>query len=133
VVVSELLQSVLEAALRLSGFYVRIWLLKGLAQFYLDWFYDCPFQVFEETGFDISDIIEENQYIELTVNEQCTRLYIIPGVERSTKFCPRTRNEIRAVEWFPLADLPASKKDTTSKVKYNLGPNNFFMVVPFVK
>lgn len=95
--------------------------------------------MFEETGFDISNLIDEQTFIEITWNEQATRLYLIPGVDRKTKFCPRTRMEIKAVEWFPLADLPDRKKSntkdaTTPKPKKGpSNPNNFFMVLPFVK
>ncbi|XP_034248522.1 m7GpppN-mRNA hydrolase [Thrips palmi] len=96
-------------------------------------------EVFEETGFDISNLIEENSFIEITWNDQATRLYLIPGVDRKTVFRPRTRMEIKAVEWFPLADLPDRKKSntkdaTTPKPKKGpSNPNNFFMVLPFVK
>lgn len=45
----------------------------------------------------------------------------------------RTRNEIKACEWFPLLDLPSNKKDATPKIKMGVNPNAFFMVLPFVK
>ncbi|KAG6452032.1 hypothetical protein O3G_MSEX007430 [Manduca sexta] len=90
-------------------------------------------EVLEETGFDISQLINKNDYIEATIHEQIVRLYIIGFIPRDTKFQPRTRNEIKACEWFPLADLPANKKDMTPKVKMGVSPNAFFMVLPFVK
>lgn len=92
-----------------------------------------PFQVLEETGFDISKLINKNDFIEATIHEQIVRLYIIGYIPRDTKFQPRTRNEIKACEWFPLADLPANKKDMTPKLKMGVSPNAFFMVLPFVK
>lgn len=52
---------------------------------------------------------------------------------RDTKFQPRTRNEIKACEWFAVADLPNSKKDNTPKVKMGVNANSFFMVLPFMK
>lgn len=58
---------------------------------------------------------------------------MIGYVPRDTKFQPRTRNEIKACEWFPIADLPANRKDMTPKVKMGVSPNAFFMVLPFVK
>lgn len=91
------------------------------------------FQVLEETGFDIGKLINKNDYIEAIIHEQIVRLYIIGNIPRETKFQPRTRNEIKACEWFPLADLPANKKDMTPKVKMGVSPNAFFMVLPFVK
>ena len=90
-------------------------------------------EVLEETGFDISNLIDENEYIESVINEQLVRLYIICGVQKDTKFQPKTRNEIKNVEWFSLADLPNNKKDMTPKVKIGVGPNAFFMVIPFVR
>ncbi|KAK3909378.1 m7GpppN-mRNA hydrolase [Frankliniella fusca] len=95
-------------------------------------------EVFEETGFDISGLIDDKEFIEITWNEQVTRLYLIPGVDRATVFRPRTRMEIKAVEWFPLADLPTDRKkntkDATPKTRKGpTNPNNFFMVLPFVK
>lgn len=90
-------------------------------------------EVLEETGFDISNLIDENEYIESWINEQLVRLYIICGVQKDTKFQPKTRKEIKNVEWFSLVDLPINKKDMTPKVKTGVGPNAFFMVIPFVR
>ncbi|XP_033208327.1 m7GpppN-mRNA hydrolase isoform X2 [Belonocnema kinseyi] len=90
-------------------------------------------EVLEETGFDISNLIDKNEYIESIINDQLVRLYIISGVQKDTKFQPLTRKEIKNIEWFALADLPSNKKDMTPKVKMGVGPNAFFMVVPFVK
>ncbi|XP_026749933.2 m7GpppN-mRNA hydrolase [Galleria mellonella] len=90
-------------------------------------------EVLEETGFDISKLISKNDYIEATIHDQIVRLYIIGYIPRDTKFQPRTRNEIKACEWFALADLPSNKKDMTPKVKMGVSPNAFFMVIPFVK
>ncbi|KAL0131963.1 hypothetical protein PUN28_000022 [Cardiocondyla obscurior] len=90
-------------------------------------------EVLEETGFDISSLIDKNEYIESVINDQTVRLYIISGVQKDTKFQPQTRKEIKNVEWFAVTDLPNTKKDITPKVKIGVGPNAFFMVVPFVK
>ncbi|KAI4477033.1 PREDICTED: m7GpppN-mRNA hydrolase [Polistes canadensis] len=90
-------------------------------------------EVLEETGFDISNLINKDEYIESVINDQIVRLYVISGVQKDTKFQPKTRKEIKNVEWFSLVDLPSSKKDMTPKLKMGVGPNAFFMVVPFVK
>ncbi|XP_054287061.1 m7GpppN-mRNA hydrolase-like isoform X1 [Macrosteles quadrilineatus] len=90
-------------------------------------------EVLEETGFDISNLLNQNEYIEATIHEQLVRLYIIPGVPLDTKFEPKTRNEIKAVEWFPVSDLPSNKKDVTPKVKMGVNTNSFFMVLPFIR
>ncbi|RZF35123.1 hypothetical protein LSTR_LSTR009429 [Laodelphax striatellus] len=90
-------------------------------------------EVLEETGFDIKDYIDPEEYIESNFYDQMVRLYVICGVSMDTTFKPRTRNEIKAVEWFPISDLPTSKKDMTPKLKMGVNPNSFFMVVPFLK
>ncbi|XP_042909269.2 m7GpppN-mRNA hydrolase, partial [Parasteatoda tepidariorum] len=94
--------------------------------------YHCAIrEVFEETGFDITDYIKNEEFLEHYFNEQLIRLYIITGIPLDAKFHPRTRKEIKACEWFPVNHLPTGKRDEASKTK--LGPNNFFMVIPFVK
>ena len=52
-------------------------------------------EVLEETGFDITSLIKEDQYLQVSINEQIIRLYIITNVSRNTKFEPRTRREIK--------------------------------------
>lgn len=84
-------------------------------------------EVYEETGYDISKGIKPNDYIELIINFQYTRLYLVTGVPLATKFQPRTRNEIKCCEWFPVESLPTSKNQVGAK------PNSFFMILPFIK
>ncbi|XP_071996798.1 m7GpppN-mRNA hydrolase [Engystomops pustulosus] len=96
--------------------------------------HDCAArEVLEETGFDIKDRMCNNDYIELRINDQLARLYIIPGVPKDTKFNPKTRKEIRNIEWFPIEKLPCHKNDMTPKSKLGLAPNKFFMVIPFIR
>ncbi|XP_043195901.1 m7GpppN-mRNA hydrolase-like isoform X2 [Amphibalanus amphitrite] len=90
-------------------------------------------EVQEEIGYDISEALSREDYLEQVVNEQRVRLYLIPGVSRATKFQPRTRNEIKSIEWFAVADLPTGQRDAPSKAKLGLSPNSFFMVIPFVR
>ncbi|CAH1795754.1 unnamed protein product, partial [Owenia fusiformis] len=96
--------------------------------------HDCAIrEVLEETGYDISGLIDKHEHIELKINEQVTRLYIVPGVPMDTAFMPKTRKEIKNLEWFEIEHLPKHKKDEVSKEKLGLNPNSFFMVMPFVK
>ncbi|XP_072934993.1 uncharacterized protein [Epargyreus clarus] len=92
-------------------------------------------KVLEEIGFDISKLMNKNEYIDAIIHDQIVRLYIshIPHIPRDTKFQPRTHYEIKACEWFALTDLPSSRKDMTPKLKMGVSPNSFFMVLPFVK
>ncbi|XP_051638617.1 m7GpppN-mRNA hydrolase isoform X4 [Manacus candei] len=96
--------------------------------------HDCAArEVFEETGFDIKDYICKEDYIELRINDQLARLYIIPGVPKNTKFNPKTRREIRNIEWFSIDKLPCHRNDMTPKSKLGLAPNKFFMAIPFIR
>uniref|UniRef100_A0A3Q3XHM4 mRNA-decapping enzyme 2 n=1 Tax=Mola mola TaxID=94237 RepID=A0A3Q3XHM4_MOLML len=66
--------------------------------------HDCAVrEVLEETGFDIKNRICKDVYIEQKITDQLVRLYIIPGVSKDTRFNPKTRKEIRNIEWFPGA------------------------------
>ncbi|XP_062040377.1 m7GpppN-mRNA hydrolase-like [Lepus europaeus] len=90
-------------------------------------------EVFEETGFDIKDYICKDDYIELRINDQLARLYIIPGIPKDTKFNPKTRREIRNIEWFSIEKVPCHRNDMTPKSKLGLAPNKFFMAIPFIR
>ncbi|ELU02605.1 hypothetical protein CAPTEDRAFT_229101 [Capitella teleta] len=90
-------------------------------------------EVLEETGFDISDLIDLNEYIDFKMHEQLTRLYLVPNVPLDTQFQPRTRNEIKRLEWFTVNKLPLHKKDPVCKQELGLNPNAFFMVIPFIR
>ncbi|XP_069025116.1 m7GpppN-mRNA hydrolase [Embiotoca jacksoni] len=96
--------------------------------------YDCAVrEVMEETGFDIKNRICKDRYIEQKITDQVVRLYIIPGVSKDTKFYPKTRKEIRNIEWFSIDKLPCHRNDMTPKSKLGLAPNRFFMAIPFIR
>ena len=52
-------------------------------------------QVYEETGFDIRQLVSQESYIEVTQNDHTSRMYIIPGVPDNTHFEPKARKEIK--------------------------------------
>ncbi|RWS22036.1 m7GpppN-mRNA hydrolase-like protein [Leptotrombidium deliense] len=82
-------------------------------------------EVREETGFDCSSLVDENEYIELKIRDTLQRLYIVHGVNKDTNFQPQTRHEIRSIEWFAIKDLPSHKGERNA--------NQFFMTMPFLK
>ncbi len=89
-------------------------------------------EVLEETGFDISTRMDPDQFLEAVIQDQKVCLYLVPGVPEKTRFQPRTKNEIRDIRWFGVADLPANKKEAANRPG-GLSANSLFMVMPFVK
>ena len=51
-------------------------------------------QVLEETGFDVSELLNEDEHIEMIFGQQRVRLYIVSGVKEDTYFAPQTKKEI---------------------------------------
>lgn len=93
---------------------------------------DCALrEVLEETGFDAHDLLpkDSKDFFELTDREQKSRLYVVPGVPRDTKFETRTRREISRIEWFKLGDLPTAKNP---KVPSSELGGRFYRVTPFM-
>ncbi|KAI8606406.1 Dcp2, box A domain-containing protein [Dissophora ornata] len=102
-------------------------------------------EVWEETGFDVTDRIKEDDYIEQTIKDQRIRLYIIKGVPESTMFEPQTRKEISKIEWHYIADLPTSKpkpiekgtqsgkESGTERASGIKNPSRYYMVTPFIQ
>ncbi|GIY75467.1 m7GpppN-mRNA hydrolase [Caerostris darwini] len=87
-------------------------------------------EVLEETGFDITNYIDEKACIHYLFNDQLINLYIVHGISKETKFQPQTKNEIKDFKWFPISDLPMGKKEQSNKAS---GKWNFFLVAPFLK
>ncbi|KAI7740730.1 hypothetical protein M8C21_026824, partial [Ambrosia artemisiifolia] len=61
-------------------------------------------EVLEETGFNVSKLINKDEYIEMTFGPQRVRLYIVGGVKDDTAFAPQTKKEISP----PVAPKPDS-------------------------
>lgn len=113
-------------------------------------------QVWEETGYDISPHFDPSlsphaptepdappplvnrgyvderpdDYIDLILQEQQVRLYVVPGLSESTHFETRTRKEISRIAWFPLKELPGWSKNADMGMT---GKGRFYLVTPVVK
>ncbi|KAG0325289.1 mRNA-decapping enzyme subunit 2 [Podila humilis] len=109
---------------------------------------DAMDKVWEETGFDMSSRLVEEDYVELTKNDQRIRLYIIKAVPEDTVFETQTRKEISKIEWHRLVDLPATKPKPVDRGQYSgkesgsdrastanamRNFNRYYMVTPFVQ
>lgn len=92
-------------------------------------------EVIEETNCDVASLIDSRHFLEKVINDQTVRLYLAPGVsEAETVFGTKTKNEIRDWQWYPIDDLPLSKKDAVTPNCLNIRNwNSFFMVMPFVR
>lgn len=91
-------------------------------------------EVYEETGFDCSHLINPNDFVEgQTSNYQYTRLYLVKNVPIETKFAPRTRNEIKDCHWFVIDQLPTNRNDDGYlKDHKKIRANSFYMILPFI-
>jgi mRNA-decapping enzyme subunit 2 len=104
---------------------------------------DSSKQVYEETGYDITDKLIEELVIKLTIKEQQITLYVIPDVPEDTAFQTRTRKEIsvsvfddspekvtdeseQKIDWFKLLDLPTWKRNRAQ------ANGRFYLISPFV-
>ncbi|KYQ93263.1 hypothetical protein DLAC_05919 [Tieghemostelium lacteum] len=89
--------------------------------------HDCAIrEVYEETGFDCTNYLNQKHFLEILIKEQKTKLYIVAGVPEETVFKTRTRKEISKIEWIPLDDLPtvSSKKQPGAQSNPNYGNVN---------
>jgi len=89
-------------------------------------------EVLEETGYDISEKIDPDCFIETQIHEQFVRLYIVTGVQENTNFQTRTRCEIKDIRWFDINTLPLNKSDQNCKERTGFNATSFYMVIPFV-
>jgi len=87
-------------------------------------------EVYEETGFDISDYLVEEDFFEVVLREQKTTMFILCGVPEDTKFTPRTRKEISKIEWVPISELPTSYN--AKDVPGTRSANSHWSIIPFI-
>lgn len=87
----------------------------------------------EETGLDLANRILPSLYIDRYIGGTLRRAFIVEGLPRTSRLKPGTKNEIEAITWFGIADLPAHIQDITTMEKLNSRPNNFYLVIPFIR
>jgi len=86
-------------------------------------------EVLEETGFDVSKLLNKDEYIEMIFGQQRVRLYIVAGVKDDTAFAPLTKKEISEIAWHRLDELLPANDDVISRGITGL---KLYMVAPFL-
>ncbi|ODN03776.1 m7GpppN-mRNA hydrolase [Orchesella cincta] len=91
-------------------------------------------EVFEETGYDIAPLVNNNHFIESKALERNDRLYLVRGVDPKFPFHPQTQFEIKNIQWFNIDELPEHKRDGNPAVsRHGVPISNFYTVYPYVK
>ncbi|KAI4384042.1 hypothetical protein MLD38_009814 [Melastoma candidum] len=62
-------------------------------------------EVLEETGFEVSNLLDKDEFIEMIFGQQKVRSYVIAGVKEDTSFAPQTKKEISEIAWHHLDKL----------------------------
>ncbi|KAJ6690443.1 hypothetical protein OIU85_006684 [Salix viminalis] len=88
-------------------------------------------EVLEETGFDVSHLLNKDDYIEEMFGQQRVRLYIIAGVKDDTAFAPLTKKEISEIAWQRLDELQPTS-DEKSVISRSITGLKLYMVAPFL-
>lgn len=78
----------------------------------------CVREVREEIGFDLTDYIDEEQFIERNIQGKNYKIFIVKGIPEDFNFKPQVRNEIDKIEWRDFKKM--SKTMYKSNVKYYL-------------
>ncbi|TGZ68911.1 hypothetical protein CRM22_004019 [Opisthorchis felineus] len=129
-----ILDEYFEMVLLVQGFYGNRWSFPGGKVNENESLIECASrEVLEETGLDIEYRIVPSLYIDRTVSGTLRRAFIIENMPRISRLQPGTRNEIEAITWFNVQDLPTHTQDSRPIEKLNMRPNSFYLVVPFVR
>ncbi|QPG74154.1 hypothetical protein FOA43_001478 [Brettanomyces nanus] len=84
----------------------------------------------EETGYDASSLIDEDEYVERTIRAKNYKIFFIRGIPEETVFKPVARNEIRDIKWWEVKSL-LNKKNRDNK-KFFLVPNMIKPITAFI-
>ena len=90
-------------------------------------------EVLEETGYDISKLINQDLHLEKVITFKTVRLFLVAGVEEDFNFQPRVRGEISEIKWWKIAQLPQSLSDKQTKQLFGVGVHQFFTIIPFIR
>ncbi|KIY30842.1 mRNA-decapping enzyme subunit 2 [Cryptococcus gattii E566] len=88
-------------------------------------------EVEEETGFDLTGMVNPDDKIKTYISAQEVTMFIVPGIDEATEFETQTRHEIGAIEWVALQDLPTWSGNKRGPRKTGKA-KRFYNVTPFV-
>eukprot|EP00882_Tetradesmus_deserticola_P003578 GHRQ01003787.1.p1 GENE.GHRQ01003787.1~~GHRQ01003787.1.p1 ORF type:complete len:414 (+),score=150.91 GHRQ01003787.1:159-1400(+) len=92
-------------------------------------------EVLEETGYDIEELVCEDDFIELNLDGKRNKLYIVAGLDPdNAQFAPKCKGEIGGYAWHKVTDLPATRDESNQTFLSEDGvKHKFFMVWPYLK
>lgn len=109
-------------------------------------------QVWEEIGYDISphfdssrkpshqdelpapmrsSFVDADDFIDLEIQGQQMRLFIVLNVEEDAVFITKTRKEISKIDWFRLNALPGWTKQSSEETASS--NRKFYLVAPVMR
>lgn len=84
-------------------------------------------EVLEETGVDVADIIDEEQFIKLTLKDKDAivpvTLFLVAGVPSTVSGKPQTEKEVSQTAWIRTDKLPGWKLGGAGRSKLRFGHN----------
>ena len=104
---SIILNQTMDRVLLVCGFTSRTWSFpRGKIGKDEDFLACAIREVYEETGFDVTDFIDPKDFLVVHDEGVPMRLFIARGVPENTEFIPRMKGEIRDIKWFDIKNLP---------------------------
>ena len=91
----------------------------------------CIREVKEEIGFDLTDYINDYQFIERNITGKNYKIYLVKGVSENTVFKPQARNEIEKIQWFDFKKI--AKLMFKNGNSGNCGSLKFYLINSMMK
>ncbi|ODQ76989.1 hypothetical protein BABINDRAFT_163892 [Babjeviella inositovora NRRL Y-12698] len=79
----------------------------------------CLREIKEEIGYDASNQMDEESYVERTIQGKNYKIYMLKNIPDDVQFVPEARNEISEIKWFDFKKLVK---------KCRASPKGFFLV-----
>lgn len=82
----------------------------------------CIREVKEEIGFDLTEYLDEDQFIERNISGKNYKIFLVNNIPEDTVFKPLARNEIEKIQWFDFKKVSRAlfKNNNSNKFKFYL-------------